>query len=88
MAFFTSLDLNQGYLQIAMRPNDIQKTGFVVQAGFFEFTRMPVGLTNAPATFQRLMDTVLAGLKWHACLAYLDDIIVLGRAQPESDASI
>ena len=88
MAFFTSLDLNQGYLQIAMRPNDIQKTGFVVQAGFFEFTRMPVGLTNAPATFQRLMDTVLAGLKWHACLAYLDDIIVFGRTLDEHNQNL
>lgn len=37
---------------------------------------MPFGLTNAPATFQRMMDVVLAGLKWNTCLVYLDDIVI------------
>ncbi len=40
---------------------------------------MPFGLCNAPATFQRLMDRVLAGMQWEICLVYLDDIIVLGK---------
>jgi hypothetical protein len=39
---------------------------------------MPFGLKGAPATFERLMETVLAGLQWNICLIYLDDIIVLG----------
>ena len=43
---------------------------------------MPFGLCNAPATFQRLMDWVLAGMQWETCLVYLDDIIVLGRDRP------
>ena len=77
--YFSSLDLNQGYMQIRVREEDIPKTAFVVQSGFYEFTRMPFGLTNAPATFQYVMDKVLAGLKWKACLVYLDDIIVFGR---------
>jgi hypothetical protein len=41
---------------------------------------MPFGLKGAPATFERLMETVLAGLQWKICLIYLDDIIVLGRS--------
>ncbi|KZS03393.1 Uncharacterized protein APZ42_033842 [Daphnia magna] len=44
--------------------------------GLFEFKVMPFGLTNAPATFQRMMDVVLAGIKWNSCLVYLDDIVV------------
>jgi hypothetical protein len=41
---------------------------------------MPFGLKGAPATFERLMETVLAGLQWDMCLIYLDDVIVLGRS--------
>ena len=44
---------------------------------------MPFGLCNAPATFQRLMDRVLAGMQWETCLVYLDDIIVLGSDVPQ-----
>jgi hypothetical protein len=41
---------------------------------------MPFGLKGAAATFERLMETVLAGLQWDICLIYLDDVIVLGRS--------
>jgi len=47
--------------------------------GTFRFPKMPFGLCKAPATFQRLMDTVLSGLNYEICLAYLDDIIVFSR---------
>lgn len=55
------------------------KTAFLTHDGLFEFVRLPFGLCNAPATFQRLMDRVLGSLKWTMCLVYLDDILVFGR---------
>ena len=66
-----------------MKDEDRQKTAFCTPEGLFEFKVMPFGLCNAPATFQCLMDLVLAGLQWSHCLVYLDDVIVLGRTFPE-----
>ena len=86
--FFSSLDLNQGYMQIRMAPESIPKTAFITQDGLYEFTRMPFGLTNAPATFQRCMDVILSGLKWNQCLVYLDDIIVFGRTLSEHNENL
>ena len=61
-------------------PEDREKTAFCTQEGLFEFQTMPFGLCNAPATFQRLMNFVLAGLQWSSCLVYLDDVIIMGRS--------
>jgi len=58
---------------------DREKTAFTTQEGLFEFKVMLFGLCNAPATFQRLMDLILAGVQWSRCLVYLDDVIVIGR---------
>ena len=58
-----------------MDPRDANKTTIVCHRGTYRFPKMPFGLCNAPATFQHLMDTVLSGLNYEICLAYLDDII-------------
>ena len=66
-----------------MSPEDQEKTAFCTPEGQYEFKVMPFGLCNAPATFQRLMDMVLAGLQWTSCLVYLDDVIVPGKTFSE-----
>ena len=81
--WFTTLDLLSGYWQVEVDEADRPKTAFCTTEGLYQFKVMPFGLCNAPATFQRLMDLVLAGLQWSDCLVYLDDVIVLGRTYEE-----
>jgi hypothetical protein len=77
--FFTSLDLASGYWQVGLDEESSPKSAFVTHCGLYEFTRMPFGMCNAPATFQRLMEVVLADLLWKECFAYIDDILVSTR---------
>ena len=74
------MDLVSGYWQVKIEGADREKTAFCLPEGPFQFKVMPFGLSNALATFQRLMDLVLSGLKWTQCLVYLDDIIIFGRS--------
>ncbi|UYV82200.1 K02A2.6-like [Cordylochernes scorpioides] len=77
------MDLRTGYWQIEIDEGDREKTAFVTPDGLYEFRVMPFGLCNAPATFERMMDNLLAGLKWTICLCYLDDIIVYASSFQE-----
>lgn len=81
--YFTTLDLTSGFHQIEVHPKDVPKTAFSVEHGLYEFVRMPFGLKNAPATFQRIMDHVLRGLIGKCCLVYMDDIIVFSTSLQE-----
>ena len=74
--YFSSLDLASGYWQVMLDPDAQPKTAFTTYKGLYEFVRMPFGLCNAPATFQRLMQVILSRLEWKCCFVYLDDILI------------
>ena len=78
--WFTTLDLKNGYWQVEVAAEHQDKTAFCTPEGLYEFNVMPFGLCNAPATFQQLINSVLAGLQWTSCLVYIDDIIVVGSS--------
>ncbi|XP_024120340.2 uncharacterized protein LOC112141437 [Oryzias melastigma] len=74
--WFLVLDLKLGYYQIEVDEADKPKTAFVCPLGFWEFNRMPQGVTNAPSTFQRLMEKCMGDMHLRDVLVFLDDIIV------------
>lgn len=83
MKFFSTLDAKSGFWQVPMHKRDARKTAFISNHGLFEFLGMPMGLTNAPASFQRLMNALLAGLTWRECLVFVDDIIIFAKDMQE-----
>lgn len=84
--WFSSLDLRSGYWNIPLAEDSKAKTAFTVpQHGLYEFERMPFGLSNAPATFQRLMDKLMPR---NLSRVYLDDIIVPGKSFSEALAHL
>ena len=75
--YFSKLDFKSGYWQVELDEADKEKTAFQVWGVvFFEANRMPFGICNAPATFQRLMERCMGELNLKDCLIYLDDIII------------
>ena len=78
--WFSSLNLKSGYWQVEMDEESKPLTAFTVgPLGFYECERMPFGLTNTPATFQRLMETCLGDLNLQWCIIYLDDIMIFSK---------
>ena len=80
---FSTQDCNSGYWQIPIAEEDQDKTTFTCHAGTYRFTRMPFGLCNAPASFQRTVDIILMRYKWRTCLVYIDDIIIFSKSIDE-----
>ena len=81
---FSCMDLKSGFWQVKMDEESRQYTAFTVDSmGVYEFLRMPYGLCNAPATFQRLMQKCLGELNLTYTLIYLDDVIVYSKTEEE-----
>ena len=77
--WYSKLNVNSAYWQLKIKPEDCSKTSFITKYRFFEFARMAFGLCNSPPTYARVINLVLRGLNWEVVLAFLDDILVLGK---------
>ncbi|CAF2802509.1 unnamed protein product [Rotaria sp. Silwood2] len=82
-SYFTKLGLKSGYFQIPIVESDKEKTAFVTPDGHYEFNVLAQGLTNAPASFQRVMNNLLATGRWDYVVIYLDDIVIFSHSLEE-----
>ena len=83
--WFTVLDLKSGYYQMEVEPSDRPKTAFTTPFRTWQFRRMPQGLTNSPATFQRTMEKVMQGINLQEVVAFLDDLIIFSSSLEEHE---
>ena len=74
--YFSTLDMQSGFWQVSVHPDDQHKTAFVTRNAKYEFRRMSFGLRNAPSTFQQVTSTVLKDLLGKCAVVYADDILV------------
>lgn len=81
--WFLVLDLKSGYYQIEVEEADKPKTAFVCPMGFWEFNQMPQGVTNAPSTFQHLMERCMDEMNLKEVLEFFDDIIAFSKTLEE-----
>ncbi|KAI3368691.1 hypothetical protein L3Q82_025684, partial [Scortum barcoo] len=86
--WFSVMDLKSGYYQIEMEESDKPKTAFVCPLGFWEWNRLPQGITNAPSTFQRSMEKCIGDIHLREVLVFLDDLIVFSKSLEELEARL
>ena len=86
--YFTKIDLRTGFYQIPMEEKDIFKTAFLTRYGLYEWVVLPMGLTNSPATFMRLMNQSFRDFLDKFVLAFLDDILIYSQTIEDHEIHI
>ena len=83
-SFFSTVDFKSAYHQVEILEEHKERTAFTAgPLGFYEYNRMPFGMTNSPATYQRMMEECLSDLHLKICCIFIDDVIVFGRTYEE-----
>lgn len=85
---FTKIDLKDAYYRLRIRDGDEWKTAFRTKYGHFEYMVLPMGLSNAPATFQSYINQALTGLVDVTCIVYLDDILIYTKDEESHAAAV
>lgn len=81
--FFCSFDLESGFHQIEVYPNDKFKTAFITRDGVYQWKSMPFGLVNAPFAFQKMLNHIFKKYLWKFIIVYMDDILIYSKSKNE-----
>jgi hypothetical protein len=81
--YYTAIDMYKGYWQIPMAEEDIEKTAFSTPFGHWEYMYMPMGCVNGSATYQRMMEEVLAPFIGSCVVVYIDDVFIYSDTEEE-----